>query len=60
MIDAAGPYILVLVFSAYNRGGVAMHEMPNFESCKAAISQLEPTRGLSGYCIAKNVKGDSQ
>lgn len=56
MINTAGAYILVLVFDSYNAGGVAMHEFPNFESCKAAITQLEPVRGLRGYCIAKEVK----
>lgn len=55
MINTAGAYILVLIASAYNKGGLAMHEFPNFESCQAAISQLEPVRGLTGYCIAKEV-----
>lgn len=55
MINITGAYILVLIFSAYNKGGVAMHEFPNFESCQAAIAQLEPVDSLTGYCIAKEV-----
>jgi hypothetical protein len=53
MINTAGAYILVLIY-AY--GGVAMQEFTNFESCKAAITQLEPVGHLYGYCIAKEVK----
>lgn len=56
MLNTAGAYILVLIFDSYSgRGGLAMHEFPNFESCQAAIVQLEPVRSLSGYCIAKEV-----
>jgi len=56
MINTAGAYILVLVYSSFNQGGVAMQEFPNFESCKAAITQLETDHRLHGYCIAKEVK----
>lgn len=58
MINTVGPYILVLILYGYgyNAGGLAMHEFPNFESCKAALTQLEANRHLSGYCIAKDVK----
>ena len=58
MINTAGAYILVLAFKAYNMGGLAMHEFPNYESCQAAISQLESVRSLTGYCIAKEVLDD--
>jgi hypothetical protein len=56
MINTAGAYILVLVFNGYQEGGVAMQEFPNYDSCKAAITQLEPVHTLRGYCIAKEVK----
>jgi hypothetical protein len=56
MINTVGAYILVLVYSSFNRGGLAMQEFPNFESCKAAITQLETVNGIYGYCIAKEVK----
>lgn len=59
MINTAGAYILVLLFvNSYGAraGGLAMHEFPNFESCKAAITQLEVEKRLTGYCIAKEVK----
>lgn len=57
MINIAGPYILVLMFKMGPAGGLAMQEFPNFESCKAAITQLEfdSNRKLWGYCIAKDV-----
>ena len=55
MINTTGAYILVLVYAWFNAGGVAMQEFPNFESCKAAITQLEPMDHLRGYCIAKDV-----
>ena len=55
MINITGAYILVLTFSSYNNGGLAMHEFPNYESCQAAITQLEPVRSLTGWCIAKEV-----
>ena len=60
MINTLGPYILVLLFTSGDykmaRGGLAMQEFPNFESCKAAIVQLEVEKRLTGYCIAKEVK----
>ena len=56
MINTVGAYILVLVFDSYTAGGVAMQEFPNYDSCKAAIIQLEPIDTLRGYCIAKEVK----
>lgn len=57
MIDTAGAYILVLVVSGFNAGGVSMQEFSNFESCQAAITQLKSVSSLRGYCIAKDVKG---
>ena len=56
MINTAGAYILVLVYSGYQSGGVAMQEFANYDSCKAAITQLKPVSTLRGYCIAKEVK----
>jgi hypothetical protein len=60
MINTTAAYILVLVFDGYKAGGVAMQEFPNFESCQAAIVQLEPASTpmsrLTGYCIAKEVQ----
>jgi hypothetical protein len=57
MINTAGAYILVLIYGSFQQGGVAMQEFPNFESCKAAITQLiETDNRLTGYCIAKEVK----
>ena len=56
MINTTAAYILVLVFSGYKAGGVAMQEFPNFESCQAAITQLEAVDRLRGYCIAKEVQ----
>lgn len=57
MINTAGAYILVLIFSSFNQGGVAMQEFSNFESCKAAIAQIKTIREpLWGYCIAKDVQ----
>jgi hypothetical protein len=58
MINTAGVYILVLVLSNYQAGGLAMQEFDNYDSCKAALVQLEPVRGLSGYCIAKELIKD--
>jgi hypothetical protein len=55
MINTTAAYILVLVYSWHNAGGVAMQEFPNFESCQAAITQLEAVDRLRGYCIAKEV-----
>lgn len=56
MINTAGAYILVLIYSSFNQGGVAMQEFSNVESCKAAITQLESVHSLRGYCIAKDVQ----
>lgn len=56
MIDVTGPYILVLLFHAATAGGIATHEMPSFESCQAAVVQLDPIRSVNGYCIAKNIR----
>jgi predicted DNA-binding WGR domain protein len=56
MINTTAAYIRVLVFDGHGgRGGVAMQEFPNFESCQAAITQLEAVDRLRGYCIAKEV-----
>lgn len=57
MINTAGVYILILILKQ-PANGVAMttHEFLNFDSCKAAITQLKPVHGLTGYCIAKEVK----
>lgn len=60
MINTAGEYILVLIYTIFSvggtGGGLAMHEFPNFESCQATITQLDPVSYLTGYCIAKEVK----
>jgi hypothetical protein len=57
MINTAGAYILVLVYASFQQGGVAMHELPNYESCKAAEAQIEKlNNSIYGYCIAKEVK----
>jgi hypothetical protein len=56
MINTTGAYILVLVYAWINSGGVAMQEFPNFESCTAAITQLQSVDHLHGYCVAKEVK----
>jgi len=58
MIDVTGPYILVLTFAWSRGGGIATHEMPSFESCKAAIVQLEPVPHINAYCIAKDTTND--
>jgi hypothetical protein len=55
MINTAGAYILILVYS-YNGAAMTTLEFPNYDSCKAAITQLEPVRTLRGYCIAKEVQ----
>jgi hypothetical protein len=55
MIDTAGAYILILL-SSYNGAAITTLEFPNYDSCKSAITQLEPVRALEGYCIAKEVK----
>jgi hypothetical protein len=58
MIDTLGPYLLILIFSSSMsaKGGLAIQEMDDEASCRAALVQLQPSRELSGYCIAKNVK----
>ena len=57
MINTAGAYILVLVYANFNQGGVAMQEFANYESCKAAETQIkELPLSLYAYCIAKEVK----
>ena len=56
MIDTLGPYLLILVFNGYKGGGLAVQEMTSWESCQAAITQLEPIRRIEGYCIAKTLK----
>ena len=58
MINTAGAYILILIFSHYKQGGLAMHEFPNFESCQAAITQIRDIDVLRGYCIAKETTND--
>lgn len=55
MINTAGAYILILIWSAHYKGGIAVHEVSSFEACQAAIVQLEPMRQITGYCIAKEV-----
>lgn len=55
MIDTAGAYILVLIFHAGTAGGITTHEMENFDSCKAALTQLEPIVRVRGFCIAKDL-----
>jgi hypothetical protein len=58
MIDTLGPYLLILVLQQL-RGystGLAIQEMPNFESCRTALVQLEVVRELRGYCIAQTVR----
>jgi hypothetical protein len=55
MIDTAGAYVLILTYF-YNGAAIATLEFPNYESCQAAITQLEPVRTMTGYCIAKEVK----
>jgi hypothetical protein len=55
MINTAGAYILILL-SSYNGAAITTLEFPNYDSCKSAITQLEPVRELEGYCIAKEVK----
>lgn len=53
MLNTAGAFILVLILNSGK--GLATHEFPNFESCKAAIVQLRVDSRVSGYCIAKEV-----
>lgn len=58
MIDTLGPYLLILILMPTMRSGsgIAIQEMDNFDSCKAAITQLESVRDIRGYCIAKELK----
>lgn len=56
MIDTLGPYLLILMFNSPTRGGLAIQQMPNFESCQAALVQLQPVRTLNGYCIAQTLQ----
>jgi hypothetical protein len=56
MIDTLGPYLLILTFTIGQGGGLAIHEMSSFESCQAALVQLEAVRQLRGYCIAKELR----
>jgi hypothetical protein len=58
MINTAGAYILVLIFYGGATGGVAMQEFSSFQSCRAALTQLEPVTRLRGYCIAKDTSND--
>jgi hypothetical protein len=55
MINTSGAYILVLIYT-WNASAMITIEFPNYDSCKAAITQLEPVHTLQGYCIAKEVK----
>jgi hypothetical protein len=55
MIDTLGPFLLILILQG--PAGLAIQEMPNFESCRAALVQLEVVRELRGYCIAQTVRG---
>lgn len=56
MIDLAGPFLLVLIFHTERGSGVAVHEMRDQESCRAAIVQLEPVQRLQAMCVAATVK----
>lgn len=58
MINTAGAYILILIYSNYSMGGIATHEMPSFEACKAAVTQVMPIHGVHGYCVAKEIVED--
>ena len=49
MMDVAGTFLLILI---YGSGGLGIQEMRDFESCKAALVQLEPQRRIHGLCIA--------
>lgn len=54
MSDVFGPFLLVLMFDGANSGeGIAVQEMRDFESCKAAVVQLEPfSNKIHALCIA--------
>jgi hypothetical protein len=56
MINTAGAYILILIYSHATGAAITTLEFPNHDSCKASITQLEPVYALQGYCIAKEVK----
>lgn len=56
MIDTLGPYLLILTLRIGQGAGLAIHEMSSFESCQAALVQLEAVRELRGYCIAKELR----
>jgi hypothetical protein len=57
MIDTLGPYLLILILGMrIDATAVAIHEMSSFESCRAALVQLEAVRELRGYCIAKELR----
>jgi len=58
MMNTAGAYILVLIYHANGGGGVAMQEFSSFQSCRAALTQLEPIHTVHGYCIAKDTPND--
>jgi hypothetical protein len=55
MIDALGPFLLILMTRGVGPEGIAIQEMPSFAACQAAIVQLQPVRSITGYCIAKHV-----
>lgn len=54
MIDVLGPFLLILMMDGANSGeGISVQEMRDFESCKAAVVQLEPfSHKLQALCIA--------
>jgi hypothetical protein len=54
MINIFGPYLLILTIN--NGNTLAIQEMSSWESCQAAITQLEPLDHIRGYCIAKETK----
>jgi hypothetical protein len=57
MINTAGAFILVIIYTTFNfsGSGVAMQEFNNEESCRAAIVQLKLIGSVRGFCIAKDV-----
>lgn len=58
MINALGPFILVLVLHSPRAGGITTVEMRNEADCQAALVQLKPIYAVKGYCIAKELKDD--
>jgi hypothetical protein len=60
MIDAAGPYLLVLMLSnPLSHGkGLAIQEMKSLTACRSALVQLEPIRNIQGVCIAAQTLKD--